>query len=374
VEEQISRKNGDIRKSLMDTARLRCFALDRTTARDAVLDFLRLDQYVHVTDWLAQNMSPVPGRAAQGKTLPVQQVRLRRLRRTDVVTARLAPGALGVTLQDLQLRGSWDTDDFVRFSPVNSFQSGQSTRQLLVAGMTCTILRINWQSVLVILRHIYSPGALPYVLRSTADALWGSGGFSDATIDASPSDFVGQRVERRLAQAGPAPAERWLVPISPAVPRRTPLSPAQRRQYRQLLRRLILPNGARLVQDQQRAVLAGLGVHLQLMQGPTSTGKTMTTAVAALIRAMARLKAGDVVLLGAPTHRAIDVYSSTVYSAPTRHCRHRPAHLGLPCRRCSWRRSYRKALWRRVVSPAFPAATCKQSGSCGGRVSRSLAE
>jgi hypothetical protein len=76
---------------------------------------------------------------------------------------------------------------------------------------------------------------------------------------------------------------------------------------RDLLSNLALPPAGRgLAPDQVEAVLDGLETRVQLLQGPPGTGKTTTTAAAILTRALSRLGAGDVILVAAHTHTAVD--------------------------------------------------------------------
>ena len=58
--------------------------------------------------------------------------------------------------------------------------------------------------------------------------------------------------------------------------------------------------------DQARAAVDGLGTRVQLVQGPPGTGKTTTTALAVLLRTLASGRPGDVVLVSAHTHTALD--------------------------------------------------------------------
>jgi hypothetical protein len=69
---------------------------------------------------------------------------------------------------------------------------------------------------------------------------------------------------------------------------------------------LILPNGLRLAANQVSAVLDGLEARVQLVQGPPGTGKTTTTAAAMLLRILARRRSGDIVIVAAHTHTAVD--------------------------------------------------------------------
>jgi len=62
--------------------------------------------------------------------------------------------------------------------------------------------------------------------------------------------------------------------------------------------------GSRLTSN--RLFWDGLESRVQLLQGPPGTGKTMTTAVAVLLRAAHRLQVGDILLVAANTHTAVD--------------------------------------------------------------------
>lgn len=52
--------------------------------------------------------------------------------------------------------------------------------------------------------------------------------------------------------------------------------------------------------------MEGLNAQVQLLQGPPGTGKTQTTAAATLLRLLARVRTGDVVLLADNTHTTVD--------------------------------------------------------------------
>jgi superfamily I DNA and/or RNA helicase len=73
-----------------------------------------------------------------------------------------------------------------------------------------------------------------------------------------------------------------------------------------LLESLQLLDAQKLDADQVDAAVSGLTARIQLLQGPPGTGKTQTTAIATFLRILARCSIGDIVLIAAPTHRAVD--------------------------------------------------------------------
>ena len=61
-----------------------------------------------------------------------------------------------------------------------------------------------------------------------------------------------------------------------------------------------------LAPDQAVASINGLESRLQLLQGPPGTGKTTTTAAAVLLRILVEREPGDIVLVAAHTHTAVN--------------------------------------------------------------------
>ncbi len=97
--------------------------------------------------------------------------------------------------------------------------------------------------------------------------------------------------------------------VSPAKssnPTKTALLDSDLEQYHSLLQTLLLPNSKQLDDKQISAVIDGLKTRIQLLQGPPGTGKTETTAIATFFRILARRSAGDIVLITAHTHMAVD--------------------------------------------------------------------
>ncbi len=130
--------------------------------------------------------------------------------------------------------------------------------------------------------------------------------YADATIDESPSDFVAGKVDRKLQNSQGNHICQWLAPQNPQTPPQTALSANDLEQYRNLLQTLPLRNSKQLDDKQISAVIDGLKTRIQLLQGPPGTGKTETTAIATFLRILARRSAGDIILITAHTHTAVD--------------------------------------------------------------------
>jgi hypothetical protein len=184
---------------------------------------------------------------------------------------------------------------------------GQTIRQLLQGGITCTVTTVDWINGRITLSPM-GQRATTYVLASwKPDA--NATVFDYATIDESPSDFVAGRVEARLRAGRGRHVYDWFEPEAPRIPDQPPLPPARWERVRQTVREWEAPHGqlrATLTDDQRDAVLEGLSTRVQLLKGPPGTGKTVTTATSVLARAASGLRVGSIALLAAPTHRGVD--------------------------------------------------------------------
>lgn len=302
IEERVRFKNDDIAKPLVVIADLPDFNLGIDDAAQAGIDFLRLDQHVKVTDWLVDHVLPVSARAASGRTLPVRDVSCST---NGQMSATIDAEGSGLSLADLGVRSTISEGSFVRLSPCASDQHrGQTIGQLTRAGRTCVVTRIDWQDgsleleVMPMRADRYRLSSLP---ATEGDA------FDFATIDESPSDFVAGRVDRRLNGAQGNHAYHWFDPEQPQVPRQMPPQQQSVDQCLAVIERLVLPNGAQLADDQRNACRDGLLTRVQLLLGPPGTGKTTTTAVQVLSRILARRSVGQIVVVVAHTHTAVDL-------------------------------------------------------------------
>ncbi len=302
VEEGIRYKNTEIAKSPLDIDGLRRFSLGVNDAAQAAIDFLRLDQHVKTTKWVADHLSPVADRLSLGRTLPVRDVA------SDgrALTATITVDTYGVSLQSLESRCSFGEGSFVRVTPHSGDpQQGQTLGQLTRAGRTCKIVDINWRTGRVDLLPLFTPSSR-YTLFSAGA---GDPGlvFDFATIDESPSDFVAGNVDARLQSGRASYVYQWFDPEDPQIPEQAAMAAARAAGLRALVQALSLPpSGLHHMEDQVAAIIGGLDARVQLIPGPPGTGKTTTCATAILTRILARRVPGDIVLIAAHTHTAVN--------------------------------------------------------------------
>jgi hypothetical protein len=302
IEEGVRFKNSEIAKEPLTIENLPDFNLGVDDAAQAGIDFLRLDQHVKITDWIANHLIPPIYRVSLGRTIPVNNVSSQGNNR---LTAEINLDDYNITAEVLQANCSIDRGSFVRLSPSSDYSHhGQTINQLLYGGSTCVVEEIDWDTKQIELSVI--PGqSQHYKLYSKfyKDTMQV---FENATIDESPSDFVAGRVDQKLQNSQGNHLCQWLAPQTPQIPAQTPILESNLEQYRSLLQTLPLPNGKELDDKQIEAAINGLNTRIQLLQGPPGTGKTETTAIATFLRILARRTAGDIVLITAHTHTAVD--------------------------------------------------------------------
>ncbi len=317
MEEGVKFKNAEIAKPLVDLKNLPDFTLGVETAAQAALDFLWLEQRVAVNDWMSAHLVPPAGRVPLGRTLPVQGVHAQA---DNQLVATIDLTGYPLDAAALQSRCSLGEGSFVRLSPcADDPNRGQTVAQFLRGGSTCRVESLDWDSGRVELSVLpYRNKDDRYMLPSVS---WPVGGASyvRATLDESLSDFVAGKVDERLAGGLGAHVYQWFDPQRPAVPPQSPLSAKTLAAYRALLDGMDLGQGP-LAPSQAAAAVDGLNARVQLLQGPPGTGKTQTTAAAVLLRILARrrggdiLTPGDVVLVAAGTHMAVDTLLKRIAS------------------------------------------------------------
>ena len=278
------------------------FTLGVDSIRRSAIDFLQLDQHVRITDWIASHLVPPANRVPLGRTIPVRNVFVR----DGDVIAQISLEGYGFDYDVMEANCSIGEGSFIRLTPCSDdpFQ-GQTIRQLLNAGSTCIVRAINWQARKVTLHILPMREPDNYRLRSIPHSEEGKV-FDFATIDESPSDFVAPRVEKALSVNGLSPIYQWLDPQDPRIPPQNLIEMDRQSRFRGFLKSLVLPDGNRLDEDQIAACISGLNTRIQLLQGPPGTGKTNTAAVALLLRVLARFAEGDVIVIAASTHTALD--------------------------------------------------------------------
>ena len=303
IEESIRFKNPEISKPLLRIADLVRFTLGIDNPAGAAVDFLRLDHHVALTDWIAARLVPPAFRVGSGRTIPIVDVQCVR---SGVLQGRIDLTGYGITLDALQEHCAIGEGSWVRITPCDvDPQRGQTVGQLLRAGSTCEIVRLDWDTGEVELSVRPPINGDRYRLPSFSHRTPGQA-YPYATLDESPSNYVNGRVDARLRTVTRHHAYEWLNPIDPQVAPQEAIGPARAAQLAAVLDQLVLPNGKRLADDQKDAALEGLATRIQLLQGPPGTGKTTTTAESVLLRILARCGPGDVVLIGANTHAAVN--------------------------------------------------------------------
>ena len=144
IEEGITFKNSDITKESLIIADLPDFSLGIDDAAQAAIDFLRLDQQVKVTDWIATHLIPPIYRISSGGTIPVKNVRSHSNNR---LTAEINLDAYDITLKVLQANCTFAEGSYIKVSPCSQDpHQGQTIAQLLKTGSICEVKNIDWDS------------------------------------------------------------------------------------------------------------------------------------------------------------------------------------------------------------------------------------
>jgi hypothetical protein len=305
LEENVTPKNADITKPAVVLAGLPAFHLDRDDVAKSALDFLRFDQHIKKSEWIAGCLLPPVARVKFGRTLPLSNVRTEKDKKT--IKGRINLSGFELTLEDLKTRCGFTKGSFVRLCPWNGDPAGGQTVRQLVSGIsrTCIVAELDWKTGTVTLENLPSEEDEFTLASGTSrqpEPLFTHG---NATLDENVTDFVAKRVNARL-QTRYAVYD-WFDPTAPS-PSPVPPPPAgEADSVHRLLTSLPLPPfDLPAVTDQVQAVMEGLRTRVQLLQGPPGTGKTTTTALSVLVRAMCHVKAGGIILLAAHTHRAVD--------------------------------------------------------------------
>jgi len=300
LEEGVQFKNEEIEKPVLTIGELPSFDLGVEDAAQASIDFLRLDQHVKVTDWISAHIVPPINRVPRGRTIPVSDVYCHG---NNELSATINLDNYEMDLAGLQARCSFGEGSFVRLSPCFADpHQGQSIGQLMRGGKTCRITSIDWTTGQVAMSALWTKAGR-YTLHSSG-AIEAEDVFDYATFDESVSDFVAGKVEARLQAGAGIHALAWFDPQAPQIP--PGATPAEAKDLTALIRSFEVSTGRPLANDQSEAAAGGLNTRVQLLQGPPGTGKTTTTAVASLLRILARRHPGDCVLVAAHTHRAVD--------------------------------------------------------------------
>ncbi|MBX0291700.1 PD-(D/E)XK nuclease family protein [Hymenobacter sp. HSC-4F20] len=263
------RKNPDIEKTALSISGLTSFTLGVFDAGRAGIDFLLLDHHVKVSGWLTQNMRPTAGRVATGQTLPLKNVH------TDgnkMLCATIDPAPFGLTLASLESRALYSVGSYVRVSPCASDpQRGQTIPQLTKGGCTCVIISMDWTTGDVMLEPRFGMHN-PFTLQSGSYQP-NVGVFPFATMDESVTDFVANRVYKRLSFNPRNFMFNWLDPITPHVPPLAALPAPTKTLLETVVTDFQDPDRHRLMADQRDAVLTGLATRVICSKAPLALVK-----------------------------------------------------------------------------------------------------
>ncbi|MCT8337611.1 hypothetical protein FKB36_08975 [Methanoculleus sp. Afa-1] len=302
IEENIENKNPDLEKPHLNIDKLKVFNLDVSHAIDSAIDFLQLDHYIKCANWISENLLPSINRVPSGKTIPLRNVFS--TSSTDLEAEIILDG-YDIDLASLRKRCAFGEGSFVRLSPcLGDPNRGQTIGQLRRGGSTCTITSIDWSTGEVVLHVIYS-GESRYLLSSRGYPS-NEVVFPFATIDENVSDYVAGRVEEKLLSPRSNHVGEWFDPKSPNIAEKEPIEAHVMETYSSLVNGFSFHNRYPLSDDQKKGILDGLNTRIQLLQGPPGTGKSATTSVAVLMRILNRCDVGDVVLVAAHTHTAVN--------------------------------------------------------------------
>lgn len=313
LEERIKPKNNAIRKIPLPLDELPHFSLQTNSAAQAAIDFMRLDQHVKFSEWLQAHFVPPYIRISRGESLPVQELRVIDERGLQI-EARINPVPCYMDLATLQARTSIDVGKMIRLSPADPDpRQAQSPSDLLYRGRTAFVQELDWSTGLIKLSIIPSNkhSNQYYTLRS--DDFKKELPFSHGTLDAGITNFVDARVEKRLlpkkGEIKGAAMLDWFDPYHPQIPEQEPVDEKLINKINDILLNFRLTAGddrLPLSDARRRIILAGLASRVQLIQGPPGTGKTMVSALAILTRVLARHPRGQLVVVSAHTHTAVE--------------------------------------------------------------------
>ncbi|WP_456718090.1 AAA domain-containing protein [Bradyrhizobium sp. USDA 4350] len=305
LEERIQHKNRSIDKTALNLNELHSFDLPENSTFESARVFLRVDQTVKRNDWLRAHLVPPAVRIQAGDTLPIREITVAE---NGSLTAKMDLAPHGISPADFSRRSSIGEGSFIRLSerPAQPY-TGQTTRMLEKSGSTCRITSVDWDAGTISLAPI--PNFLDGLYQPLSHVWKAKEGprFSYATLDQSIADFVAGHVEQRLLSGIGNHVGRWFDSENPEIPPLPPADPGRMQFAETAIANWPLPGaGLTLSEDQASAVRDGLSSRVQLIKGPPGTGKTATTAAAILVRAATLHADGDVILVAANTHRAVD--------------------------------------------------------------------
>jgi len=281
IEEGIRRKNKKINKQPIE---LQKFTL--SGAEDIIetcIDFLEIDQGAKLARWWEEMRKPPLHRVLEGNALILSNITISNRKMSAKIEDIPAVPA------DLSGLATFQEKDYVRVRVYEEIENEGKKKRRIICQFTGKIIRLDWDRKKIKIKassRNYRQ-KLPFVLHSYLKEVSNP---SYATLDKSPSDFVGQRVHERLKElrgSNGNDLKRMLMePPEACNPPRDWIDIC--RECAEFLKKEEYLN-----ESQAKALDNLLSSRIFLLQGPPGTGKTQTTAVAILMYALSVLDEND---------------------------------------------------------------------------------
>jgi len=303
IEEGIWPKNKMIDKQPIEKTELPEFTLPG--AEDIIetcIDFLEIDQGAKLARWWEEMRKPPLHRVLEGNALILSNITISNRKMSAKIEEIPAVPA------DLSGLATFQEKDYVRVRVYEEIENEGKKKRRIICQFTGKIIRLDWDRKKIKINFRNSRQKPPFVLRSYLKEVSNP---SYATLDKSPSDFVGQKVHERLkklqGQDRDVLKRILMEPPEACDPPRDWIDIC--REYAEFLK-----EGNGLNESQAKALDNLLSSRIFLLQGPPGTGKTQTTAVAILMYALCVLgEEGGCIAVASHTNTAIgELYNRVV--------------------------------------------------------------
>jgi len=304
IEEGIWPKNKMIDKQPIEKTELPEFTL--SGAEDIIetcIDFLEIDQGAKLARWWEEMRKPPHHRVLEGNALILSNITISNRKMSAKIEEIPAVPA------DLSGLATFQEKDYVRVRVYEEIENEGKKKRRIICQFTGKIIRLDWDGKKINIKAIHRKyrQKLPFVLHSYLEEVSNP---SYATLDKSPSDFVGLKVHKRLKKLQ-KPDRDDLKEIRDDL-KRILMEPPEvcdpPRDWIDICRECaeFLKKEKYLEESQAKALDNLLSSRIFLLQGPPGTGKTQTTAVAILMYALCVLgEKGGCIAVASHTNTAI---------------------------------------------------------------------
>jgi hypothetical protein len=295
IEEGILPKNTKINKRPIEKTKLAEFTLSGAEdIIDTCIDFLEIDQGAKLARWEEEMRKPPLHRVLEGNALILSNITISNRKMSAKIEEIPAVPA------DLSELATFQEKDYVSVRVYEEIENEGKKKRRIIYQFTGKIIQLDWNEKDIKIRCIDSRPELPFVLGSYSKEV--SNPSYRATLDKSPSDFVGRRVHKRLKELqGPDRDNLKRILVEPPEVCNTPCFWIDKcLEYAEFLKK-------KLDESQAKALDNLLSSRVFLLQGPPGTGKTQTTAAAILMYALCVLgENGGCIAVASHTNTAIE--------------------------------------------------------------------